>query len=118
MAHRVDFPFVLDLRPLLTDEQASEWGEDGCSYRLTAVLVHSGSGVHSGHYFARIRVPDNGRWYKFDDESVTPCNIKGGKFYNSPDAFSPIRLSPGLFTAHATRVHFRIPHTIYYCTWG
>lgn len=40
-------------------------------YRLFSVLVHSGSGTSSGHYYVFIRPagPD-GKWFKLNDELV------------------------------------------------
>ena len=46
-------------------------------YELVSIIEHSGSwNVNtggSGHYFARIKCR-NGRWYEFNDMSVTPSN--------------------------------------------
>jgi hypothetical protein len=42
------------------------------SYLLHAVVVHSGD-VNSGHYYAFIRPTVENQWFKFDDDTVTPC---------------------------------------------
>merc|ERR1719305_2240023 len=41
-------------------------------YILHAVVVHSGD-VNSGHYYVHIRPDLDSGWYKFDDDTVTPC---------------------------------------------
>ncbi|CAJ1368547.1 unnamed protein product [Effrenium voratum] len=59
-----EFPRKLDL---------SQFAPDGGRYDLFAVVVHNGD-VNSGHYYAHIQ-PDLERgWFKFDDETVTPCS--------------------------------------------
>merc|ERR1719191_1131286 len=42
------------------------------TYLLHAVVVHSGD-VNSGHYYAFIRPTIENNWFKFDDDTVTPC---------------------------------------------
>lgn len=42
------------------------------TYLLHAVVVHSGD-VNSGHYYAFIRPTVENHWFKFDDDTVTPC---------------------------------------------
>ena len=42
-------------------------------YELFAVLVHSGTSGR-GHYFAYIKSFEDGRWYHFNDRTVTPTN--------------------------------------------
>jgi ubiquitin C-terminal hydrolase len=44
----------------------------GGTYLLHAVVVHSGD-VNSGHYYAFIRPTIENQWFKFDDDTVTPC---------------------------------------------
>ena len=39
------------------------------TYKLFSVLVHSGEGSSSGHYYAFIR-PEMGQWLKFNDDVV------------------------------------------------
>jgi len=45
------------------------------TYILHAVVVHSGD-VNSGHYYAFIKPDLTGQkgWFKFDDDTVTPCS--------------------------------------------
>lgn len=46
----------------------------GCSYNLSAVVVHVGTGNEYGHYFSLVKV--SGKWVKFDDDIVTVSSIK------------------------------------------
>uniref|UniRef100_A0A6Q2XL99 Ubiquitin carboxyl-terminal hydrolase n=1 Tax=Esox lucius TaxID=8010 RepID=A0A6Q2XL99_ESOLU len=65
----VEFPLRdLDMRGYLLEPENSLRG--GCLYDLAAVVVHHGSGVGSGHYTAYGR--QEGRWYHFNDSTVTP----------------------------------------------
>ena len=50
-------------------EAASE--EDAFGYRLTSVVCHLGSGVHSGHYIANVFSFERGCWLEYNDLSVT-----------------------------------------------
>ncbi|GAB4837638.1 Ubiquitin carboxyl-terminal hydrolase 26 [Ancistrocladus abbreviatus] len=40
-------------------------------YDLSAVLVHKGTAVNSGHYVAHIKDENSGQWWEFDDEHVS-----------------------------------------------
>ncbi|XP_052209579.1 ubiquitin carboxyl-terminal hydrolase 26 isoform X2 [Diospyros lotus] len=40
-------------------------------YDLSAVLIHKGSAVNSGHYIAHIKDENSGQWWEFDDEHVS-----------------------------------------------
>ncbi|BGP18896.1 hypothetical protein JCM10213_005519 [Rhodosporidiobolus nylandii] len=42
------------------------------SYRLYALILHSGGGPHSGHYTAYVR-SSQGKWHDMNDESVSSC---------------------------------------------
>ncbi|TPX74778.1 hypothetical protein CcCBS67573_g03936 [Chytriomyces confervae] len=42
------------------------------NYWLYGVLVHSGD-LTGGHYTSFLRPQKDGKWFKFDDERVTPC---------------------------------------------
>ncbi|GMK58352.1 hypothetical protein CspeluHIS016_0503840 [Cutaneotrichosporon spelunceum] len=69
---RHEFPFEIDLAEFL-DESADR--SVSHVYKLHGVLVHSGD-LHGGHYFALIKPEADGRWFKFDDDRVTPVTDK------------------------------------------
>lgn len=68
---RFEFPETIDLKPFLSEE--AEAGD--YVYHCHGVLVHSGD-VHGGHYSAFIKPEKDGRWFKFDDDKVTPVAKK------------------------------------------
>jgi len=51
----------------------SQYAPGAGTYVLHAVVVHSGD-VNSGHYYAHIRPTLETSWFKFDDDTVTPCS--------------------------------------------
>ena len=52
------------------------------------MLVHSGSAV-GGHYYAYIKSFEDGKWYNYNDSTVSPItledvqNVFGGKHANA-----------------------------------
>ncbi|CAM8955628.1 unnamed protein product [Rhodiola kirilowii] len=60
------FPGVLDM-----GKRMYEPSESALVYDLSAVLIHKGTGVNSGHYTAHIKDHNTGRWWEFDDEHVS-----------------------------------------------
>lgn len=60
------FPVQLDMRHRLY-----ELSQFDLVYDLSAVLIHKGTGVNSGHYIAHIKDKNTGQWWEFDDEHVT-----------------------------------------------
>ena len=64
VAKLINFPMTIDL---------SEWGllldNRRGQGRLYAVIVHSGTGVHFGHYVAYVK--RNKEWFKCDDNTIT-----------------------------------------------
>ncbi|CAG7869660.1 hypothetical protein BRARA_F01591 [Brassica rapa] len=62
----LSFPQVLDMRSRLAESSENE-----LTYELSAVLIHKGSAVNSGHYVAHIKDEKTGLWWKFDDEQVS-----------------------------------------------
>lgn len=60
------FPRFLNMTERLCDSDKLE-----SVYELTAILVHKGTAVNSGHYVAHIKHEQSGRWWKFDDEHVS-----------------------------------------------
>lgn len=45
--------------------------DSGPSYRLYGLILHSGSGPHSGHYTSYVRAA-NDKWYDMNDDFVSP----------------------------------------------
>lgn len=67
----VKFPMQsLDMRGYLLEPEAA--APDSCLYDLAAIVVHHGSGIGSGHYTAY--GSHEGRWYHFNDSTVTLTN--------------------------------------------
>ncbi|KAI4316238.1 hypothetical protein L6164_024237 [Bauhinia variegata] len=60
------FPSELDMRTRLSEPSQFE-----LIYDLSAVLIHKGTAVNSGHYIAHIKYENSGQWWEFDDEHVT-----------------------------------------------
>ncbi|KAG2699923.1 hypothetical protein I3760_07G211200 [Carya illinoinensis] len=60
------FPGELDMRQRLSEPSRLE-----LIYDLSAVLIHKGTAVNSGHYVAHIKDEDTGQWWEFDDEHVS-----------------------------------------------
>ncbi|KAK0549532.1 ubiquitin-specific protease ubp15 [Tilletia horrida] len=71
---RHEFPLEIDLAdyldPANPDKDTQSW-----VYKLHGVLVHSGD-LHGGHYFALLKPEKDGKWFKFDDDRVTPVTIR------------------------------------------
>ncbi|KAI8330654.1 hypothetical protein EDC96DRAFT_452112 [Choanephora cucurbitarum] len=68
---RHEFPAEINL-----DKYCSNADKDGpYDYELHGVLVHSGD-ISGGHYFALIRPDTTDKWYRFDDDRVTPVSKK------------------------------------------
>nr|CAB3267563.1 ubiquitin carboxyl-terminal hydrolase 47-like [Phallusia mammillata] len=54
------------------EDQIKECMQDGpYVYELFSIMVHSGSAA-GGHYYAYIKSFENGRWYSFNDQIVSP----------------------------------------------
>jgi ubiquitin carboxyl-terminal hydrolase 36/42 len=72
----VAFGEALDLSPFLSRRPAAP-----ALYDLVGVLVHQGSSMHSGHYFAFARAATGGgEWHRFDDArvaTVSPRQVLG-----------------------------------------
>ncbi|KAE8245144.1 hypothetical protein A4X13_0g6070 [Tilletia indica] len=71
---RHEFPLEIDLADYL-DSANPEKTTQSWVYKLHGVLVHSGD-LHGGHYFALLKPEKDGKWFKFDDDRVTPVTIK------------------------------------------
>ncbi|GAA5918087.1 hypothetical protein JCM1841_005245 [Sporobolomyces salmonicolor] len=60
----IKYPEQLRLGPYMSDPSTDP------TYRLYGLILHSGSGPHSGHYTAYVRAA-NDRWYDMNDETVS-----------------------------------------------
>ncbi|XP_073139979.1 ubiquitin carboxyl-terminal hydrolase 26 isoform X2 [Henckelia pumila] len=52
-------------------QRLSDCSELDLIYDLSAVLIHKGSAVNSGHYTAHIKDDNTDEWWEFDDENVS-----------------------------------------------
>ncbi|KAJ4845848.1 Ubiquitin carboxyl-terminal hydrolase 26 [Turnera subulata] len=60
------FPGELDMQRRLSEPSEQDW-----IYDLSAVLIHKGTAVNSGHYIAHVKDGNTGKWWEFDDEHVS-----------------------------------------------
>lgn len=62
-----------DIRPVACPNQLELSTDKGDTmvYVLQALLCHSGSGVHGGHYYALCLHPETGDWLCYNDKCVT-----------------------------------------------
>ncbi|RKP09509.1 ubiquitin carboxyl-terminal hydrolase 5 [Thamnocephalis sphaerospora] len=95
---RHEFPLEIELDDFLSADADKSVPH---RYILHGVLVHSGD-LHGGHYFALLKPEKNGRWFKFDDDRVTPVTEKevlddnfGGEI-NGPAPLTSVRPMPRL----------------------
>eukprot|EP00644_Phytophthora_capsici_P011176 jgi/Phyca11/545551/estExt2_Genewise1Plus.C_PHYCAscaffold_180225 len=65
--NKVTFPKYLDMNSYVSDENG---GVRPHVYELYSVLIHSGSAL-GGHYYAYIKSLESGKWYNFNDSTVS-----------------------------------------------
>ncbi|CAF0902184.1 unnamed protein product [Adineta steineri] len=74
----ISYPELLDIHPYIHKDMLQLDNENykftDFIYQLYAVLVHLGETANNGHIFSYVQAPDT-RWYKANDESVTPVNL-------------------------------------------
>ncbi|KAJ3261949.1 hypothetical protein HDU77_000537 [Chytriomyces hyalinus] len=89
---RYEFPNEIDLSEFLDESVQTSKGPQ--KYILHGVLVHAGD-VGGGHYCAFLRAEKDGKWFKFDDDRVTPVTYKDATEENfgvDADASAKIRM--------------------------
>ncbi|XP_068659466.1 ubiquitin carboxyl-terminal hydrolase 26-like [Aristolochia californica] len=64
------FPGKLNMAQRLCDPSLTE-----LIYELSAILIHKGTAVDSGHYVAHIKDEFSGIWWEFDDEHVSKLGL-------------------------------------------
>ncbi|XP_030550047.1 ubiquitin carboxyl-terminal hydrolase 26 isoform X2 [Rhodamnia argentea] len=87
------FPRELDMRKRLCDPAQAD-----LIYDLSAILIHKGTAVNSGHYIAHIRDEKAGQWWEFDDEHVSnlgdhPFGEDSSGYKSKPSQKEPLRHS-------------------------
>lgn len=70
MKKKITSPFCF-LGELNMQRRLSEPSQLDLIYDLSAVLIHKGTAVNSGHYIALIKDENTGQWWEFDDEHVS-----------------------------------------------
>ncbi|KAI3980371.1 hypothetical protein MKX01_003910 [Papaver californicum] len=66
ITYEFSFPGELQMKQRLHEPSQSE-----LTYELSAILVHKGTGVNSGHYVSIIKDECTREWWEFDDELVS-----------------------------------------------
>ncbi|CAO3702673.1 unnamed protein product [Rhizopus stolonifer] len=69
---RHEFPSTIDLTSYLSENADMSISH---IYALHGVLVHTGDS-NGGHYFSFVRPTTEEKWFKFDDDRVTPATLK------------------------------------------
>ena len=59
----------------ISEEEKDNLNDEKMNYELTGILIHSGANLQSGHYYSLIKDQESGKWYKFNDNSISEYNI-------------------------------------------
>lgn len=62
--------------------KCDELSEGPYHYKLFSIMIHSGS-ASGGHYYAYIKDFTNGKWFCFNDTSVSRVNSRNTTFRNN-----------------------------------
>ena len=62
---------MMDIEDEGSQDPLSKLPDEDYEYRLVGVLVHAGV-AQGGHYYSFIKDRTSNKWYRFDDEDVTP----------------------------------------------
>ncbi|CAJ1454902.1 unnamed protein product [Effrenium voratum] len=72
----ISFPLAMDLSRFRTEaSRPSESAESNAEYQLMATITHSGTACR-GHYMARVRSCQDGRWYLYNDDVVSEISAE------------------------------------------
>eukprot|EP01105_Mastigella_eilhardi_P020202 TRINITY_DN4792_c0_g1_i1.p1 TRINITY_DN4792_c0_g1~~TRINITY_DN4792_c0_g1_i1.p1 ORF type:complete len:857 (-),score=255.49 TRINITY_DN4792_c0_g1_i1:107-2677(-) len=104
-----EFPAELDLDPYLDKDADRSFPN---IYQLHAVLVHAGTDVHSGHYYAFIRPTKHNHWFCMNDETVqhaSPKEVIRDNFGvgSAKEPYDPFAVHPKHFASAYMLVYFR-----------
>ncbi|GBB89576.1 hypothetical protein RclHR1_01630014 [Rhizophagus clarus] len=70
---RFKYPMEIDLEEFLSKDVDKS---NSYKYFLHGVFVRSGMDINKGHYFILIKPKKDDKWFKFDDNRVTPATDK------------------------------------------
>ena len=59
----------------ISEEEKDNLKDEKMNYELTGILIHSGANLQSGHYYSLIKDQESGKWYQFNDSSISEYNI-------------------------------------------
>lgn len=79
LRHPITFPMQLDMSPYV--KESTDESVNRSNYELYAIVNHSGD-LEGGHYTAECKNPYDGKWYNFNDDCVTPFDMRN-KSYSS-----------------------------------
>lgn len=121
MKKKITSPFCFP-GELNMQRRLSEPSQLGLIYDLSAVLIHKGTAVNSGHYIALIKDENTGQWWEFDDEHVSNLghhpfgegsSSSGSKVVRSePVVCQPV--SQRVEAANENHVDVHLPSSEYY----
>ncbi|GKD21235.1 ubiquitin carboxyl-terminal hydrolase 26, partial [Tanacetum coccineum] len=83
------FPGEVNMARWLSEQSKFE-----LTYDLSAVLIHKGSTVNSGHYVAYIKDQDTGLWWEFDEDVVTELGHHPFGGNSSKSSAKPLQTVP------------------------
>ncbi|KAI5289931.1 hypothetical protein KEM54_002854 [Ascosphaera aggregata] len=93
---KIDFPLSINMRPYTTS--ASSSNSEKFMYDLSSAIVHTGTTVDSGHYYAYCRQGE--QWFLFNDDKVLQVSIADVLNANAYLLFYTVRSLSGPKSAH------------------
>ncbi|CAH9092211.1 unnamed protein product [Cuscuta epithymum] len=94
------FPEELDMTQRISDHLQPD-----LVYDLSAILIHKGSAVHSGHYIALIKNEKTGQWWEFDDEQVSHLGSEPFGRGSSNSAVKPAQSESTVHTSSSEQIN-------------
>ena len=65
-----------DENNIISEEEKENLNNEKMNYELTGILIHSGASLQSGHYYSFIKDQESGKWYKFNDSTISDYDIE------------------------------------------
>ena len=70
----IEFNVKLEFLEYLNLNNYIQMKDTGANYKLIGVVTHMGLSGSSGHFIACCRSPIDEKWYKYNDDIVSPIN--------------------------------------------